>query len=404
MGSADDIRERSTDWVAAGIIEPEQARQIDAYERERDAGAGESAPAHDTRAKMQAIFGVLGGLLVGLGVLLTVATNWDVIADPFKVVIIVVFMLASYLVGFVVDARGAPRWSGSVAWVVGVGTFAGGLAILGEEFNVGVHKPLAALFVALAATAVAVFAERTTVGWVAGAAWLGWLAWEAGDSLSGMPEELFAGALMSCVVLVGISGFAASFVLEGFSNAGAGSTASRLRVLDLPLRCASLLMLLGSLVQSSFAWHWDWDNTSAMPRLEQWLAFALAALTCTALLRLGRIESRRAVVVALLAIAVTVLAVSWIHQQHAVSVAASVVLACGGIGLMYLGMVESRSELFIFGIAWLAILVVTRYLDFVFAVDLGGPGFIGVGLLLILLAWLVGRSRSLWTRRREVVG
>lgn len=409
MASADDIRERTREWVAAGIIQPAQADRIAAFEHDRDQHAAGVAAAVDARSRLQAVFGVLGGVLVGLGLLLTAATNWDHFTDTLKVAIIVAGMVVAYAVALVADGRGAPRWAGSVAWLVGVGIFAGGLAVLADVYNVDAHEPLLVLLVALAATTIALLAERLAVGWIAGAAVLGWIGWELGASLDALREERFAPALASCLVLVGIAGLATSFVVEALSQRAQRSSAAhelarRMHVLVLPLRSVALLLLLGVLVQATFAWHWHWELDAVPPRAEQWIALALAAAACAALLRGGDLIHRRTVASTLLATGASSIAVVWIHEPHLAAVTAAVLLGLGGVGLVLLGLVESRGELFTWGVAWLAVLVVTRYLDFVFAVDLGGPGFIGAGLLLMVVAWLVGRSRRLWSKRAEVVG
>lgn len=413
MSSSNDIRERARDWVAAGIIDAGQAERIGAYEATRDVAVPGAPPAAATssRAGMQALFGVLGGLLVGLGVLLTVATNWAEIADPLKVAILVASMLVAYAAALVADARNAPDWAGSVAYLVGIGLFAAGIVIIGTVYNVRSHEPFAALLVALAATAIALLSQRMTVGWVAAAAWLVWLGTELGTALDDLAEERMASALVSSLVLLGIAAFAISLALEGVARrVGEGGASgwrvwlARTDVVTVPLRSSSLLGLLFVLTQAGFAWHWEFALGAEAPQLEQWLAFAGAIVAIAALARFARVDHRRALVASLAGAAVLTLGVAVVHEQLIAAIGASTLLGLGGIGLVLLGMVASRQDLFVWGIAWLAVLVISRYLDFVFSVELGGIGFIGAGLLLLLLAWLVGRSRRLWRRRAEVVG
>ncbi len=413
MSSSNDIRERARDWVTAGIIDAAQADRIGAYEESREVATPGISPAATTssRAGMQALFGVLGGLLVGLGILLTVATNWADIADPLKVAILVASMLVAYVVALVADARTAPAWAGSVAYLVGIGLFAAGIVIVGTVYNVQTHEPFGALLVALAATTIALLSERMTVGWVAAAAWLVWLGAELGTALDDLAEERMAPALLSSIVLLGIAAFAISLALEGIARrVGEPGTSgwrvllARTDVVTVPLRSISLLGLLFVLTQAGFAWHWEFDLGAAAPQLEQWLAFAGAILAIVMLARLAQIDHRGALVASLVVAAVLTLAVAVVHEQLIAAIGASGLVGLGGIGLVLLGMVASRQDLFVWGIAWLAALVISRYLDFVFSVELGGIGFIGAGMLLLALAWLVGRSRRLWRRRAEVVG
>lgn len=413
MSSSNDIREHARDWVAAGIIDAVQAERIGAYESSRDVGSTGPVPANATasRARMQALFGVLGGLLVGLGVLLTVATNWGEIADPLKVVIITSSMLVAYACALVADARAAPSWAGTVAYVVGSGLFAAGVVIIGTVYNVQAHEPFGALLVALAATTIALLTQRMTVGWVAAVAWMVWIGAELVTALDDLADERMAPALVSSFVFVGIAAFATSLALDGTARRvgergarGWLALAARTDVVTVPLRSIALLGLLFVLTQAGFAWHWDFTLDAQAPLLEQWLTFAGALVAIAALARLARIDHRGSIAIALVVAAVVTLGVAIVHEQLLAAIAASTLLGLGGIGLVLIGMVASRQDLFVWGIAWLVVLVVSRYLDFVFSVELGGIGFIGAGLLLLLLAWFIGRSRRLWRRREEVVG
>jgi uncharacterized membrane protein len=393
VSSSNDIRERARDWVGAGIIDDAQAARIASFEAERDAAAVVDEPV-SARSRMQAVFGVFGGLLVGLGILLTVATNWNEISDPSKVAIIVATMLAAYALALLADARSAARWPGTVAYVVGIGMFAAGLPIIGNVYNVDAHPPIAALLVAAAATALTLLAERATLGWIASAAWLGWGILEIADSLGDIDDERAAIQLIAAIVLLGVAGTAASFGAEAFRQTA---------LLALPLRVLSLLLSMVVLVQAGLAWHWeiDWSVRGVRPALIVPLAAALVAIGLFS--RVARLQHRRAFVAGLFGVAMIVVVTAVLQQDLFAAIAASVVLALGGIGLILSGMVESRSELFVIGIAWLVFLTLSRYLDFVFSVELGGLGFIGAGVLLLVLAWLAGSSRRLWRRRGEVL-
>ncbi len=68
------IKELPT-WVSKGLISPEQADKIRAYYRDQ---------APDGGNRLMVVFGVLGALLVGLGIILIVAHNWDELGRPAK--------------------------------------------------------------------------------------------------------------------------------------------------------------------------------------------------------------------------------------------------------------------------------------------------------------------------------
>jgi uncharacterized membrane protein len=397
MAGIPDIDERSRAWVAAGLVDAAQADRIVAFEREllRATPGAAAAPAPPAaRDRMQALFGVFGALLVGLGVLLTVITNWDSIGDLVKLGLLVGTMLVAYGGGLLADGRGAPRWVGTIAYVVGMLVFAGGIFVVADMYNVQAHEPFGPLLIALFGTGIALLADRMAVGWIAAVGWLGWAMFEVVQSLEPLVDEEMMAPLFASVVLGAITAVSLGWAL---------SSAVRRDSIAVPLRNLAMGGLALALVQASFAWHLDDDISSALRRPEPWIALVAAIASIGLLLRHAQLDHRRSFAAALAAIAVVIMVVACWPNDVLVAVVASVVLGLGGVGLVLLGLVESRRELFGWGIAWLVALVVTRYADFMASVDLGGPGFIGAGLLLIVVAVLIGRSRTLWRRREEVL-
>lgn len=409
-----DIGERARAWVAAGLIDDARAERIVAFEREALLVAPAPVAAPPTtppaRDRMQALFGVLGALLVGLGALLTAITNWDAIGDLAKLALLVGTMLVAYVGGLLADGRGSPRWAGTVAWVVGMLVFSGGLFVVANLYNVRVHEPFGPLLVALFGTGIALLADRMAVGWIAAAGWLAWAVLEVVRSLEPLVDEEVMAPLLASVVCCAVAATSLGWALSGAARRSGAEGTGGLRSLvqrgdciAVPLRTLALLGLTFALVQASFAWHLGVEIDSALGRSEPWITLVVASAAIGLLLRHAQLVHRRAFAAALLAVAIVTMVIACWPHDVLVAVVASTILGLGGFGLVLLGLVESRGELFGWGIAWLVVLVVTRYADFMASVELGGPGFIGAGLLLIVLAVLIGRSRTLWRRREEVL-
>lgn len=89
--------------LEAGVISEETAAKISAYYKGRESNA---------TTRLLAIFGVIGGLLVGMGVVLIVAHNWDHLSRPMKTFFAFLPLLISQLVA------GFSLWkkSDSTAW------------------------------------------------------------------------------------------------------------------------------------------------------------------------------------------------------------------------------------------------------------------------------------------------
>ena len=61
--------------IAAGIISEETARNIQQYYQHKSQTSGN---------KLYIVFGILGALLIGLGIILIVAHNWNIFSKPFQ--------------------------------------------------------------------------------------------------------------------------------------------------------------------------------------------------------------------------------------------------------------------------------------------------------------------------------
>lgn len=405
MSSSSDIRDRTREWIAAGIIDDDQATRIVAHEASSDASSP-GAGGGGVRDRMAGSLGVLGGLLVGLGVLLLVAANWSGIGDTAKVATIVLALVVTHGVGIWADARGAPRWMGTAAFTVATLVFTGGVFLLGQLFHVRAHDPLGFLVAAIAASAIAVLASRMVVGWIAGAAWLAWGTHEFVDLLFDEDDVL---RVVGACLLLGIAAAAAGWVLDGIASRHAGSPgdadrplAADLDVLGTPLRSISLVGLLGVLVPLSFAWHADEDLGDAGFGIATIAGAVVAWLATMLLARFSNLQHRGRLAVALASAIALVVVGSLAPHGVVIGLLANALLVGGGVGLSILGLVEDRRDIYSWGVMWIIVTIVARYIDVMVAFEFGGLGFIGVGLVLIACGWLVGRSRQLWRTREEL--
>jgi hypothetical protein len=356
---------------------------------------------------MAGSLGVLGGLLVGLGVLLTVAANWSGIGDTAKVLTIVLTLVAAHGAGIWADARGAARWVGTTAFTVATLVFAGGVFLLGQLFHVRAHDPFGFLVVAIAASAIALLASRMVVGWIAAAAWLAWGTHEFVDLLFTEDDAL---QVVGACLLLGVTALAIGWVLDGVADRHASTLPDHERplvadldLLGTPLRSVALLGLLGLLVPLSFAWHASGEELGEGGFGVATLVGAVVALGATALLaRGGSLRLRARVALALAVVVVLVVLAGLVPDGLVIGLLANAVLVGGGLGLAVLGLVEDRRGIYAWGVAWIIATIVARYVDVMISFAFGGLGFIGAGLLLIGCGWLVGRSRRLWHTREEL--
>ncbi|MEO6867990.1 MAG: DUF2157 domain-containing protein [Gaiellales bacterium] len=408
MTSPNDIPSRTRAWVDAGLIEQAQADAIVAHERQL-AGSpavasttlGVSAKPEAKRDHLAGSLGTLGGLLVGLGVLLTVAANWDSISDTGKLLTIIVAMLVSYGIALMAEVRGAAQWVGTAGYTVGTLVFASGVFLLGQLYNVRAHDPLGFLVIAIVASILAVLSVRRMVGFIAAAAWIAWAVHEIVLSLADAPDDKTAAAVIGAGTLLGLAALAFGWILDGVAaRAKAGSMAADLWVLGSPFRAVALLGLLAVLVPMSFAWHAsEGQMQGSMPGGQLTITAAFALIGAVLVIMFSELRARRNTGIVLAISALLVLVAAVVFEPVTAGLIANVLLALGGLGLAWLGFSEDRRDLYSWGVAWIVVLIATRYIDVMVTSQLGGFGFIGAGLLLIGCAWLVGRSKRIWQER-----
>lgn len=143
MGQKDDLpflqrlEPETAAWEREGLIAPDQRERIlsryrPVREAEEKAGPG----------RLITTISTLGALLIGIGVLLFVASNWSQIPNWGRLTIIVVSLLASYGVGFnlcFVTGR-YPRVGGAFI-LLGAIIFGAGIFLVAQMYHVTVHYP-----------------------------------------------------------------------------------------------------------------------------------------------------------------------------------------------------------------------------------------------------------------------
>ncbi|MDZ7729769.1 MAG: DUF2157 domain-containing protein [Natrialbaceae archaeon] len=108
MMDRDELRDATDDWVADGIISPDQATQILARHEETDDGFSRTVVA----------LSLMGATLFGIGVVLILAINWEDIPRWLGTLIVVTAPPVFGAVGFWLRDGRAPR-VGHALWLLG---------------------------------------------------------------------------------------------------------------------------------------------------------------------------------------------------------------------------------------------------------------------------------------------
>ncbi len=162
-------------WLKEGIILPEQKERIlarYAVLKKADERAGPG--------KLITIISLLGAILVGVGVILFIASNWSAIPQWGRLAIIFSSMIASYGCGFYLryEAQNYPK-VGAALILLGALIFGGGMFLIAQIYHISVHYPNGPLLWGLFVLPLAYLLRYKSLISVAILVLLTWLGMEA---------------------------------------------------------------------------------------------------------------------------------------------------------------------------------------------------------------------------------
>ena len=124
-------------WVAEGIIEPAQRERIllrysSLMEAQERGGPGQ----------LVTTISIMGSVLVGVGIVLFVASNWSLIPKGLKLAIVLFAMLASYGAGYYLRyERGNYPKVGASLILLGALIFGAGMFLVAQIYHISAHYP-----------------------------------------------------------------------------------------------------------------------------------------------------------------------------------------------------------------------------------------------------------------------
>ena len=371
-----------TEWAAEGLLTGEQAEAIRA--RYLD-----DAPA-ERRGRVVRTLAVVGAVVAGLGVILFFAANWDELARPVRVALVLGALLAAYGAGY--RLRHATRSHpavGEALLLLGAIMFGASLFLVGQMYHVQAHDPFAFLLwsAAALATGAAVRSRWVAVlGLVALGAWLGHEAWDlAGDEGLGYLPAILA---LYGTALYGLgTAFARPLTDLGFGG---------------PMRVLGLGLWAGGVFVFTFHGYvellGDRDPLAGRATLGLAMLGLAAAAGAAALLRRHAWEALAAgATVLLVLLAVLIPDASGV----ALTLLFNVLVAALGLGAIALGFTRDEPWLVNAGIGLVAVDVFARYVDVFWDLLPRSLVFVGAGALLLALSFAMERQRGRLLARME---
>jgi uncharacterized membrane protein len=125
------IREKLEAWTAAGLITPEQALAIRAREAEAKPGLPWGI----------LIFAGFGAVVLGLGIILLFAYNWDKMHKFAKLAVVFGAMAAAHGAGLTLRRRESLRGFAEAAQLLGTMLFGAGIWLVAQIYHISAHYP-----------------------------------------------------------------------------------------------------------------------------------------------------------------------------------------------------------------------------------------------------------------------
>jgi len=357
------------EWCSAGLLDRDQVERILAFESRRD-----PAPGGRRLAGLAIGFGVL---LVGAGLLLLVAANWQHLGPSAR------FMLVLALVGgfHLAGALGGAHRPRLAMGMHGLGTAAlgAGIFLSGQIFNIQEHWPGGLLLWALGALLGWVVLRDWVQGLLAALLTPAWIMSEWAEATWQASRHVeVERVLAACSLLLAICYLTAPLPGRKSHPRKALAWLGGLALIPatLMLGVSRSGWLFGSSVGIGF-------NTPGTPLFLAGWAMALGGpLALSAFMR-GRAAWMN-LVATLWVLAFTLLGVGW-----------GVHLLCGlgAIGLVLWGLHEARSERVNLGVAGFAITLLAFYFSSIMDKLGRSLGLIGLGLLFLAGGWQLERLR-----------
>ncbi len=162
-------------WRTEGVVSPEQAGLLQTRYRTQYESLEKGRP-----DLMTTVISIIGALLIGLGVILFFAYNWDKIPREVRMGTILGVMVIAYLVGYFVRERfPAYRTLGEAALFLGAILFGSGIWLIAQMYNINSHYPNGFLFWAIGAIAVSYVTQAVSVNMLASVLLVAWTCTES---------------------------------------------------------------------------------------------------------------------------------------------------------------------------------------------------------------------------------
>ncbi len=390
------LPEEVQDWQERGIITPDQGRAIlDTYD----------VPdvAQEARSRLVTVLAVLGSILVGLGVILFFASNWQEISKEVKLALMLVGVPAVYVVGYWLRYHRGYERAGTATILLGALFYGAAIHLVAQAYNIPVNHPNLILYWFLGVIPLAYVIRSEAMLVLAIGLFLAAIGFRGQVWLldtDQIPFRAFPLYLVLGLMLYGMGKLQGRF--------------ESTRIYSRAYEIVGLLITFAGLYLLSFRFWWEELSDSSVfsnygVTIEFWLiagvtsAVAALGLIVTLLVRasqelpLRTLPYETVAVLILLAVAGLVVFLP-LESDLVYPLLFNFLLLVGIVGLIFLGYFRGREVLINLALAFFIIDVITRYIEFSYRLLDRSVVFIVAGVILLVGGFLLERGR------RRVIG
>lgn len=388
------LRSESLDWVGEGLLSETQRTALVARH-----------PVATGGGRFVAILASVGGGLLLAGVCLLISSNWQDIGDWVKISGLCALLAGAYAAGWKLKvAPGLYPKTGDAFFMLGAGLFMAGIALVSQIYHLNSRPATGVLAWWLGICAVPWLVRSKGAQAMSLVAFLSWLGMEfamRGSWLSLLPEGYYSESGIRFVAIMTVLGLAvwlAGLAMRGTRHEAFASLHEKWGAV---IVCAGLYLL-------GFLRHiWEWRSENRPVEITPVILVAgLVVLAGWGALRASRKEllSLSAWFVAALVPIGAVLA-GWNPGDHgwlwsAWSWTALFVL---NVFMIRTGLATGRESWVNLGIGFIAVNIVTRYVDLFGTMMQGGVFFVVSGVIVLTLGIYLERKRRGWVAGMRAV-
>ena len=380
-------------WQDRGIITAEQGRaMVSAYRV-----PGTPVAVHRTQGRLVTILSTLGSVLVGLGVILFFAANWQEIPRPVKLAMILIAIPAVYGIGYWLRYLRGYQRVGTAVILLACLLYGAGIHLVAQAYNIPVNDPKLFLYWFVGVLALAYLTRSQVILYLGVGLFLAAAGFRLADWLDDVDRGVVAGAF-SLYLVLGVTLYALGKLQAQF-----GLTRSYAKVYE----DFGLVTALGSLYLLTFR---EWFDDYRAPRVEEafggefWIAFYAAAGLAIAVygVLLARLALHRPPWqadalesgAALLLVGAAVLVVNLeVGGDIFYPILFNALLVLGMLGLLFSGYLRGQESLINIALAFFILDVISRYFEFGWSLLDRSLVFIVAGAILLGGGFLLERGR-----------